>query len=247
MDSYKVTFKGQLTEGVERDKVGLSLAKFLKLPESKAELLFNGKTYIIKKGLNLEKAKLIQKKLKSVGVITNYSKEENKQPPNKLPEKTEKVSDVLPIDKDFAVEPIMNDKICKYCGSELVKADKNNFNLNLIIQILSNGGYLRHLGICFTLFLFLAIVGVFSSNISLGFWAWLSFIIVMPITVSIGSYIGGLFLKFVKPNLYFTSGVMDALQKRVFWTVGPQFIGGFIGYMIGNGFIINVLGFTQFL
>jgi hypothetical protein len=241
MDSYKVTFKGQLIEGVERDKIGLSLAKFLKLPESKAELLFNGKTYIIKKGLNLEKAKLVQSKLKSVGVITNYSKEENKQ----LPEKTEKIPDVLSIDKGFSVEPVMNDKICKHCGSELIKAD-SNFNLNLIIQILANGGYLRHLSICFALFLFLVIIGVFSSNISFGFWAWLSFIIVMPITVSIGSYLGGLFLKFVKPDLYFTSGVMDALQKRVFWTVGPQFIGGFIGYMIGNGFIINVLGFTQF-
>lgn len=242
MDSYKVTFKGKLIDGVKRDEIGLSLAKFLKLPESKADLLFNGKTYIIKKGLSLDKAKLVQSKLKSIGVITNYSREENKQ----LPKKAENFSQAQPIKKGSLIASEKNDKICEYCGSELVKTDKESHNLNLIIQLLANGGYVKHLIICFTLFLFLLVVGVFSTNVSIGFWAWLSFIIVMPITVSVGSYLGGLFLKFVKPDLYFTSSVMDALQKRIFWTIGPQFIGGFIGYMVGNGFIINILGFTQF-
>jgi len=38
----------------------------------------------------------------------------------------------------------------------------------------------------------------------------------------------------------------DAFYKRIFWSVGPQFIGGLIGFMACEGFMVNVLGFTQF-
>jgi hypothetical protein len=39
---------------------------------------------------------------------------------------------------------------------------------------------------------------------------------------------------------------MDAFYKRIFWSVGPQFIGGLIGFMACEEFMVNVLGFTQF-
>ncbi|MCG9756163.1 hypothetical protein L1D40_13185 [Shewanella insulae] len=106
--------------------------------------------------------------------------------------------------------------------------------------------FIKYLVISFSLVFIITMVGVFSSNAQIGFWAWIAFLVVGTLFISIGSFLGSLFLDFVRPDAYFTSGAMDAFYKRIFWTVGPQFIGGFIGFMACNGFLINVLGLTQF-
>ncbi|PAY02533.1 hypothetical protein CKO50_03955 [Pseudoalteromonas sp. HM-SA03] len=70
MTTYKVLFKGEIDENKDQLQIGLKLARYLKIPETKANLLFNGRTYAIKEGLEFDKARLVQKKLQSVGIIT---------------------------------------------------------------------------------------------------------------------------------------------------------------------------------
>ncbi len=75
MESYKVLFKGQIIEEKNKDKLGVLLARFLNMQESETEQLFNGKSYALKKNLELDKAEQIQSKLASQGIITNIVKE----------------------------------------------------------------------------------------------------------------------------------------------------------------------------
>ncbi|MGL5488622.1 MAG: hypothetical protein ACRDC6_20355 [Shewanella sp.] len=102
--------------------------------------------------------------------------------------------------------------------------------------------FIKYLIICFLLVLSMALLTIFKSNVELGFWGWIAFILSGTLFMTIGSFIGGVFLSFVRPDAYFTSGAMDAFYKRIFWSVGPQFIGGLIGFMACEGFMVNVLG-----
>ncbi len=54
-----------------------------------------------------------------------------------------------------------------------------------------------------------------------------------------GAFIGRLFLDFVRPDIYLTTGAVDAFYKRVFWSIGPQFIGGLIGFMATQGVYVQ--------
>jgi len=47
MESYKVLFKGQITEGKNKEKLGALLARFLHMSESETEQLFNGSAYVV--------------------------------------------------------------------------------------------------------------------------------------------------------------------------------------------------------
>mgnify|MGYP003638392186 CR=1 FL=1 len=70
MNSYKVIFKGEIAEGGDRNKLSLALAKFLKVPEAKAHLLFSGNPICIKKALSEDEANTLKAKLNTVGIIT---------------------------------------------------------------------------------------------------------------------------------------------------------------------------------
>lgn len=76
MASYKVIFKGEICENSDRGKIDILLAKFFKIPVAKANQLFNGKAYSLKKGLDVDDAIAMQKKLLAIGVITRLIKEE---------------------------------------------------------------------------------------------------------------------------------------------------------------------------
>ncbi|OIQ90422.1 hypothetical protein GALL_276560 [mine drainage metagenome] len=106
--------------------------------------------------------------------------------------------------------------------------------------------FIKYLTICFGLVFVITLIGVFSSKSDVGFFAWVAFLLSGTFFITVGAFVGGLFLSFVKPDVYVTSGAMDAFHKRIFWSVGPQAIGGFVGYIACNGFLINVLGLTQF-
>lgn len=73
MNSYNVIFKGEIAEGKDRHKLSVALAKFLKIPEEKAHLLFSGNPICIKKALSEGEANALKAKLNSVGIIT-YTK-----------------------------------------------------------------------------------------------------------------------------------------------------------------------------
>lgn len=76
MASYKIIFKGEICENSDRDKIDTLLAKFFKIPVAKANQLFNGKAYSLKKGLDVDSAIAMQQKLLGIGVITRLIKEE---------------------------------------------------------------------------------------------------------------------------------------------------------------------------
>ncbi|MFV0596806.1 DUF2628 domain-containing protein [Shewanella sp.] len=70
MNSYNVIFKGEIAEGKDRHKLSVVLAKFLKIPEEKAHLLFSGNPICIKKALSESEANALKAKLNTVGIIT---------------------------------------------------------------------------------------------------------------------------------------------------------------------------------
>lgn len=70
MNSYNVIFKGEIAEGKDRHKLSQALAKFLKVPEEKAHLLFSGNPICIKKALSEAEANALTAKLNGVGIIT---------------------------------------------------------------------------------------------------------------------------------------------------------------------------------
>ncbi|MBL4941911.1 MAG: hypothetical protein JKY81_09635 [Colwellia sp.] len=76
MATYKIIFKGEICENSDRDKIELVLAKFFKIPVAKANKLFNGNAYALKKGIDVDDAIAMQQKLLGIGVITRLIKEE---------------------------------------------------------------------------------------------------------------------------------------------------------------------------
>lgn len=75
---------------------------------------------------------------------------------------------------------------------------------------------------------------------SVGFFAR----VMMFIFCFIGSYIGALIGDFLRrlalPDSFFTSGgIIDILKTKLFWAIGPQFIGIFIGGIVGTSIILS--------
>lgn len=76
MAVYKIIFKGEITNEGNRSKIEAALAKFFKIPTEKASILFNGKSYALKKGLEVDDAIATQQKFSVIGVVTHLVKEE---------------------------------------------------------------------------------------------------------------------------------------------------------------------------
>jgi hypothetical protein len=70
MESYKIIFKGEVIKEENRLKIESALANYFKLPQDKAHILFNGKSYSLKKGLSMNAATDISNKFKLIGVKT---------------------------------------------------------------------------------------------------------------------------------------------------------------------------------
>lgn len=88
---------------------------------------------------------------------------------------------------------------------------------------------------------------MFSDNkLHTGFWGWVVFMFVGTFFTTLGFFLGSIFLNFVRPDAYFTSGAMDSFKKRIFWSIGPQFIGWCIGLYVSMNFMGNVLGYEDF-
>jgi hypothetical protein len=73
---YKIIFKGEITSNGNKVKIEAALATFFKIPVDKASVLFNGKSYALKKGLEVDKAITMQQKFSKIGVVTHLVKEE---------------------------------------------------------------------------------------------------------------------------------------------------------------------------
>jgi hypothetical protein len=74
----------------------------------------------------------------------------------------------------------------------------------------------------------------------------LAFLLSATFFTTIGVHLGDAFRRFVKPDMIFTSGAVETFKTKIFWLIGPQFIGWIIGYMATSGFMKNVLGYYGF-
>lgn len=100
-------------------------------------------------------------------------------------------------------------------------------------------------GVCTAIFGALAIGAAFSSKIHWGFFGYIALFISGSVLTTVGVVVGDVLRRMAMPDLYFTKGFADSIQKRIFWAVGPQTIGWFIGMVATNGFMHNYLGYDM--
>jgi hypothetical protein len=103
--------------------------------------------------------------------------------------------------------------------------------------------FIKHALICFGIFFCFTLIVVFSSKIHLGFFGCIAYLLSGTVFTTIGVFLGDTIRRFVIPDSVFTTGAMDTFKKKIFWMVGPQSIGWFIGYVATNGFMKNTLGY----
>ena len=127
MESYKIIFQGEIAEGSNKEKTLSLLAKFLKLPESKANQLLNGKSYALKKNISLTKAKQLQEKFLSVGIVTKITQDTVKK------EKVTPPAEILKVTDDYEVI-VDGTKCCRHCGSNLEAENKATIGISQRVE-----------------------------------------------------------------------------------------------------------------
>lgn len=106
--------------------------------------------------------------------------------------------------------------------------------------------FINSLLICFSISFVLTILIIFSKSVHIGFFGYVACLLSLTIFPTIGVFLGDTFRRFVLPDAYFTTGAVDTFKKKIFWMMGPQAIGWFIGFMATKGFMQNVLGYAGF-
>ncbi|MGR6424488.1 hypothetical protein ACUZ8Y_15795 [Aeromonas veronii] len=95
--------------------------------------------------------------------------------------------------------------------------------------------------------LFFLVITIYSlwtgSSPQLGFWGHIWHFAFGSLFTSLGLMGGELFRRFTQPNMLFADGAQEMFKKKLFWKVGPQLIGGVVGYIAAGGFLQNVLGY----
>jgi len=91
---------------------------------------------------------------------------------------------------------------------------------------------------CFLAFVSSIIFGFMLPPEHPGFWIRLLLVIACIIggtpCGTIGAVIGDGLRKAAKPEFIITSGMNEILKQKIFWAVGPQFIGTIVGAGIGS-------------
>lgn len=106
--------------------------------------------------------------------------------------------------------------------------------------------YTKYLVVSCLLVVVFMVFALVKDTVTLGVLGWFAFLLSGTFFIGTGALLGALFLDFVRPDVYLVQGAVDSFYKRIFWTVGPQVIGGLIGFMATKGFMANVLGYVQF-
>ena len=95
--------------------------------------------------------------------------------------------------------------------------------------------------------LFFLVVTIYSlwtgSSPQLGIWGHIWHFVFGSLFTSLGLMGGELFRRFTQPDLLMADGAQEMFKKKLFWKVGPQLIGGVVGYIAAGGFLQNVLGY----
>jgi hypothetical protein len=100
-------------------------------------------------------------------------------------------------------------------------------------------------GICTAIYAVLAIAAAFSSKVQWGFFGYTALFISGSVFTTIGVAVGDVLRRMAMPDLYLTKNFADSIKKRIFWAVGPQAIGWFLGFVATNGFMENYLGYDM--
>lgn len=128
MAVYKIIFKGEITNEGKRSKIEAALAKFFKIPVEKASVLFNGKSYALKKGLEVDDAIAMQQKFSVIGVVTHLVKEEVV---------IENITTQEPVDSKQNKEPVENNNTDSNESEDNPKVDdewREKFDLAIRIE-----------------------------------------------------------------------------------------------------------------
>lgn len=72
-----------------------------------------------------------------------------------------------------------------------------------------------------------------------GFFAKLFAVILGTVFGVGGVVIGDVARKFARPDAFFSSGMVDTIQTKLFWMLGPQLIGMVIGIRVGIEIVIG--------
>jgi len=104
---------------------------------------------------------------------------------------------------------------------------------------------LKQFLICLSIFVVLTGMVVFSSRIHLGFFGYLLMLLFGTLFTTIGVTVGDAFRHFVKPDIVFATDTFSLFRTKVFWLIGPQAIGWFIGYMALSG-LMHKFGYWGF-
>lgn len=99
---------------------------------------------------------------------------------------------------------------------------------------------IKHALICFGIMLLLTIMALFSRTAHIGFFGYVIMLIAGTLFTTIGVAIGDAFRRFVMPDMLLASGAYDMLLKKIFWLIGPQAIGWFIGLIATQGLLRNM-------
>jgi hypothetical protein len=110
----------------------------------------------------------------------------------------------------------------------------------------SKNQFIKHAAICFGIFFVITLISVFSPKVNIGFFGNVALLLSGTFFTTIGVALGDLFRRIARPDIFLSSGAVESFKTRIFWAVGPQFIGWIIGYMCTNGFMGNILGIKGF-
>jgi len=103
---------------------------------------------------------------------------------------------------------------------------------------------IKQFAVCLSIFIVLTGMMLFAPQVHLGFFGHLATLVFGTLFTTVGVVIGDALRRFVKPDLIFASDGVELFRKKVFWWIGPQAIGWFIGFLAYQGLMRNVLGYV---
>ena len=101
-----------------------------------------------------------------------------------------------------------------------------------------------HFFVCLAIAVVVTVISIFHPDTRLGLFGNIALLIALTVFTTIGVVIGDVLRRFTMPDAMLTSGMADTFYKKIFWMIGPQTIGWFIGMVATNGFMRNVLGYS---
>lgn len=112
-------------------------------------------------------------------------------------------------------------------------------------------GYEEVIGKCILLLILAIIISVYLNtemyykSYNLSFFEKIVFFIFTLFFSFIGTTIGGLIRSFLGDVFTFSETIMGLFWKKIFFAIGFQVVGGFIGGLCGGGLAGKIFGYIQ--